>query len=239
MIKLTIEEEIKKDDKKEKKTRTLTLQLGKEEGDKLYVRDVDYPRVNAIDKSLAATANRDVLAWRGKRLFDFLTTDLTQVVLHKGDEKITLKQADGKWTLTAPSVTADADATRTSKLANNLSKLEVLEYVNDNPTPQDLEAQYGLAKPAVTATLTLTDTTKPARTLLVGRPRPQEWRLHQAGRRQVSLRHQQRHRRLPRRRFAGLALQTAPRVRPVLLDTLTIQRGEQTIALHRTRASGS
>src|SRR5208337_4853534 len=59
-VKLTLEEETKKGDSKEKKTRTIMLQLGKEDGDKLYVRDVDYPpRVDAVEKSLAGLAGRD------------------------------------------------------------------------------------------------------------------------------------------------------------------------------------
>lgn len=169
-IQLTLEEEVKKGSKdKEKKTRTITLQLGKQEGANLYVREVASPRVNSVEGSLAAIAGRDVLAWRGKRLFDFASRDLEQVTIQRGGEKVTLQQKDGKWKLAAP-VSADADSTRTSQLANTLSNLEVVEYVDDAPTPQKLESQYGLAKPELTVTLELPDKTK-SPSLEIGRAR--------------------------------------------------------------------
>ncbi len=177
VITLTLEEKVPakpgqdKDDKeKEKKTRTVTLQLGKQEEGKLYVKETDSPRVNAVEDSLGTLAGRGAFAWRGKRLFDFPVAELKQVTVQRGGEKVTLDHSGDRWKLTAP-VSADADTGRASKLAGDLGNLEVLEYVNDNPTPKQLESEYGLNKPELTVTLTLIDKTKSPPELEIGRAR--------------------------------------------------------------------
>src|SRR5262249_39697907 len=52
------------------------------------------------------------------------------------------------------------------------ARLEAVEYVADEATPEALDKTYGLAKPALSATVTFTDAKKPAQTLLVGKQRP-------------------------------------------------------------------
>ncbi|HZY85033.1 MAG TPA: DUF4340 domain-containing protein, partial [Gemmataceae bacterium] len=79
-------------------------------------------------------------------------------------------QERGGWRLAAP-FPADADTVKAEQVVNNLGALEALEYVNDKPKDADLQAQYGLGKPALKVTLTFSDKKKPARTLLVGKAR--------------------------------------------------------------------
>ncbi len=240
-IVLSLEEEPKKGSKdKEKTKRTLTLELGKQEERNLYVREAGSPRVNKVEDSLATLAGRDVLAWRGKRLFDYDSKDLKQVVIQRGGEKVALEQDGDKWKLTAP-VSADADTGRAGQLAGSLSKLEVLEFVDDAPSPQKLEAGYGLSKPELTVTLHLADKTRPARVLEIGRARgPGNGyfarlvdKVMPAGGDSVFAISNQVHDQLNRDSLAWrskriLDLKTGD------IDRLTIKRGDQTITLQKS-----
>src|SRR5207245_5815675 len=73
--------------------------------------------------------------------------------------------------LSAP-VQAGADRVKANRRADDLSQLEVAEFVNNTPKPDELESKYGLGKtPAVTATLSFTDKKKKPETLLLGKAR--------------------------------------------------------------------
>ncbi len=172
VIKVSVEEEIKGANEPTKRTRTLTFKLGKHDKDakKLYAQTDDWPRVNAVEDSLAALVARPALAYRGKRLFDFTTADLEKIEVHRGDKTYALQQDKGTWKLSVP-VTADADATTVSQLASSLSNLEALEYVSDAPKAEELGPQYGLSEPAITVTLEVNDKTKPPQTLHLGKAR--------------------------------------------------------------------
>jgi hypothetical protein len=172
VIKVTVEEEIKGENEPKKKTRTLTVKLGKDDKDakKLYAQADDWPRVNAVEDSLAALVARPALAYRGKRLFDFTAADLAKIEVRRGDKTYTLQQDKGTWKLSAP-VAADADTAAVSQLANSLSNLEALEYVSDAPKAEELGPQYGLGEPAVVVKLEFTDKDKPPQTLHIGKAR--------------------------------------------------------------------
>src|SRR5262249_51746881 len=75
------------------------------------------------------------------------------------------------WKLAAP-VQGEVDSGKAFRLADDLGRLEAVEYVTENAKPEDLDTAYGLAKPALTVKLTFTDAKKPAQTLLVGKQRP-------------------------------------------------------------------
>lgn len=177
LVRVTVEEEVKGENDadakdKKKKTRTLAVRVGKHDTDakKLYVQADDLPRVNAVEDSLAPLLGRPALAYRGKRVLDFALADVAKVEIDRNGQKVALTQGRGGWRLAAP-FAADADAVKAEQVATGLGALEALEYVNDKPKESDLEAQYGLGKPALKVTLTFTDQKKPARTLLVGKAR--------------------------------------------------------------------
>jgi hypothetical protein len=165
-VTLTVEEPIKNSPDKAKKSRTLTVELGKKAGTRVYVKARSWPRISHVEDgdkeedSLVFLASRDVLAYRGKRLFDFKTEDLVQITINQGDKVVALKQDLPKWTLTEP-VAADADSAKAMQLAGSLSGLEVLEYVNDAVKPDQLEPQFGLGKPELTVKLIFKDNKKP------------------------------------------------------------------------------
>jgi hypothetical protein len=172
---VTVEEEKSEGAAKKKETRTLTFSLGKDDKDKkkLYVRSGDWPRINAVDDGLVSLAKRPALAYRGRRVLDFVAGDLDRIEVKRGSETIALKRDKGQWKLLTPAP-IDADAAKAGGLAGSLGNLEAAEYVNDAPKPDELE-RYGLAKDALTASLTFEDTAKkPAQTLLVGKAVPEK-----------------------------------------------------------------
>lgn len=171
-VKVTVEEEIKgENDTKEKKTRSITVVLGNHDKEKkrLFVRADTWSRVNLVEDTLLPLVERQPLAYRGRRVLDFAVADVDRIEVQRAEEKYQLKQAKGTWSLTAP-VAADADGEKARQLANDLSLLEAIEYVASSPKPEDLDQAYGLAKPALSAKLTL-EGGKPAKTLQLGKQR--------------------------------------------------------------------
>jgi hypothetical protein len=151
---------------------TLTFALGRHDTSKakVYVRVDDRPRVNAVDDSILALANRPVLAYRGRVIFDASASDLAKIEIQRGEEKVVLEQSKDTWRLTAP-VQADADQSKSNQAASTLGRMEAVEFVNEDPKPADLDKLYGLARPAASATLIFSKAEKPAQTLLLGKQR--------------------------------------------------------------------
>jgi hypothetical protein len=174
-LKVTVEEEKGEGEAKKKETRTLSFTLGKHDADKkkLYVRSDGWPRVNAVDDSLVSLAKRPALAYRGRRVLDFAIGDVDRIEMRRPAETVVLKRDKGAWKLQGPKE-VEADAGKASTLAGSLGNLEAVEYVNDAPKPEELEG-YGLAKDALSATLTFAEPDKkPAQTLLVGKALPEK-----------------------------------------------------------------
>jgi hypothetical protein len=162
---------------KARKLRTLVWQLGNhdEAAKKLYVRTDDWPRINVIEDSLAPLVKRPALAYRGKRLFDFTPLDVTKIDVEKGEQKLTLTRERDGWRLIVPAqgaqqVAANADGLAADSLATTLSQLQATEFINDNPTEAQL-AEYGLDKPALTATVALRESSQGPQVLRLGKER--------------------------------------------------------------------
>jgi hypothetical protein len=171
-VKLTVEEEAKGDKDKKKVSKTYTFSLGKDDLDKkkVYVRLDGWDRVNAVDDSVVSLVKRPELAYRGRRVLDFLASALDGIDIERANEKVSLKQDKGAWKLTAPTQ-ADADSIAAGQLASSLGNLESTEYVSEAPKSEDLDKLYGLGKPALSITAHFADKNKPAQTLLVGKQR--------------------------------------------------------------------
>jgi hypothetical protein len=170
---VTLEEEIK-DSKgeKSKKERKVTLKLGKHDAalKKLYVQADDWPRINAVDDALDGLVRRPAVAYRGRRIFDFLAPDLAKLEIERAGGKYTLERSKDGWKelLGKP---IDADTLKVDQLATTLATLEADEYASEAPKPDELGSQYGLDKPAVLVHLEFADRKKPAQTLAVGKAR--------------------------------------------------------------------
>ncbi len=172
VVKISVEEETKTGETKEKKTRTITVRVGKKDTEKkkLYVMADDWPRINAVDESLAPLVQRSALGYRGKRLFDFNATEVAKIEIDNQGKKLTLEHEKDAWRLARP-VKADADRARVDQLLADLGHLEAAEFVTEEPKKDDLEKQYGLGKPPLTVRIEFTDKIKPAKTVQIGRPR--------------------------------------------------------------------
>ncbi len=178
VVAITVEEEVKGDEKndknakKEKKTRTLTVRIGKHDTEKkkLHVMADDWPRINVVDDSLEPLVTRSALAYRGKRLFDFNQMDVAKIDIDNQGHKFTLERDNDAWRLTRP-VKAEMDAAKVDQLADSLGRLEVVEYVNQTPKKSDLETQYGLGKPSLTVKVEFRDKKKPPQVLHIGKAR--------------------------------------------------------------------
>jgi hypothetical protein len=170
-VKVTAEEEVKGSKDKKKVTKTYTLLLGKHDAGKLYVKVEDWPRVNAVEEALLPLVQRPALAYRGRRVLDFVAGDVDTIQVRRGGETVALKQNEGKWRLAEPAA-GDGDESKAFQLADDLGRLEAVEYVRESAKPDELGPEYGLGKPALAVTVTFRDKKKPARTLLVGKQRP-------------------------------------------------------------------
>jgi hypothetical protein len=173
VIQLTVEEDSKSDRAgKMKKSKHFALNLGKQDADhaKLYVQVAGRERINAVEDSVLKLVQRPALAYRGRRVLDFNTTDLAKIEVHHGSEPFTLEQVKGTWRLAAP-VQAEVDRFKAGQLAGDLARLEAVEYITESAAPDRLEPLYGLGKPSLSAQLAFTDAKKPTQTLLIGKQR--------------------------------------------------------------------
>ncbi|MFL5340065.1 MAG: DUF4340 domain-containing protein [Gemmataceae bacterium] len=169
-VTLSVEEEVGEEKAKTKKQRTVAFSFGKhdEKAKKLNVRVAGRERVNLVPDDVLKLAERAPLAYRGRRVLDFDLTNVARIEVQREKEKFDLQHADGEWKLTAPTA-ATADKTKAAALADDLARLEAVEYVNDAPKPEDL-AKAGLDKPALTVKVAFSDG-KPEQTLLIGKQR--------------------------------------------------------------------
>lgn len=170
-VTVQVEETKGKGEAKTTKSKTFTFTLGKGDDDKkLYVRVADLDRVNAVEDNVLPLVKRPALAYRGRQLIDVAPSGLARIDMERGGEKFTLQQDKDTWSLAAP-VKASVDPDSMNKLAGDLARLEAVEYVSDAAKAEDLDKLYGLANPAVKATVTFTKADKPAETLLLGKQR--------------------------------------------------------------------
>jgi hypothetical protein len=155
-----------------KKDRTVRVKVGRHDvaAKKLYLMVDDWPRINAVEDSLESLVERPAVAYRGKRVFDFVASDLARMEIHRGSDTYTLERTSDGWRLSRP-VAAEADTLKADQLAGSLGSFEVLDYVDESPRPAELQSRYGLAKPALVVRLQFTDKTKAQHTLEVGKPR--------------------------------------------------------------------
>jgi hypothetical protein len=172
-VEVTVEEEKGTGDAKTKKTRTVAYDLGKHDAEKskLYVRVEGWDRINAVDDGLWKLIEQPALAYRSKKVFDFASSELAKIEVRRSSETVTLEQAKDAWRLTTPTP-AEVDSSKVTQLTGDLSRLDAVEYVAEKPAAEALDQQYGLTKPALTATVTFMDAKKPAQKLLIGKQRP-------------------------------------------------------------------
>jgi hypothetical protein len=181
-----------KDDKeaKDKVEKKAVFKLGAKdkEKDKLYVLVDAWPRVNVISgEDLLKLVKRPVYAYRSRKMLDLAEKDVDKIEIQRGADSVVLvrgaetktKEPAGPakaWHLGSPTGPEVEDA-KVDPLLRDLTKLEAVEVLGDQPKAEDLDKVYGLTKPSVTAKLSFQDVKKPVVTFLLGKQRPdkQEW----------------------------------------------------------------
>src|SRR5205807_3936484 len=109
--KVTAEEQPKGEAKTApKKSKTFAFTLGKHDTEKkqVYVRMEGIDRINVVEDSVLPLVERPALAYRGRRLLDYSSTDLAKIDVQRTGERLTLEQVNGAWRLATPDQ-ADVD----------------------------------------------------------------------------------------------------------------------------------
>lgn len=118
------------------------LLVGKEDGQDVYVKRPDSPRIWKIRKATADTLTKAPAQWRDKTLAKIETKDIAKLVLDKSGEKLALERTgDTTWKGATGSAT-DLDSTKVQSLAAGLARLTALAVV-EHPDPK----ATGFAKP--------------------------------------------------------------------------------------------
>lgn len=164
-VTLTLADKGKPDD-----VETRTLWIGKQDDTKkkVAVQAAGNPRVDLIGDDFLRIFDRPAVAYRGRRVLDVPASNLASIGIERNNNRWTLSETGGAWTLTA-GTEAPADAAKSSQLSAELCRLEAVDFVTDAPKPDDL-ARFGLESAKLSATLTFRDGAA-AKTLLIGGPR--------------------------------------------------------------------
>jgi hypothetical protein len=164
------EDELGTKEPKSKRTRTVLVHIGKPDMGKVPVQMVGWPRVSKLDEQLVKLLERPALAYRGRRLFDVSASKIESLTIERDAERYQIVSTAQAWNLVVDKNQAPADVAKASKLADDLSRLEALEYVTETPTPEQL-AEFGLDKPTASVTVRSAVLAEPL-TLQLGKPRP-------------------------------------------------------------------
>ena len=149
---------------------TLTLWVGKRDEAKkrVAVQVAGNPRVALIRDEFLRLFDRPAVAYRSRRVLDVPPASIAGIAVARADDPYALTRSPGAWSLSAP-VSATADAAKANLLANDLARLDAVDFVTDAPKPDDL-ARFGLDAAPLSVTLTFADGSAP-RTLLIGSAR--------------------------------------------------------------------
>jgi hypothetical protein len=134
--------------------KSLSYDLGKVDNKKLSVRVAGWDRVNLVDDAIVKQLERPAIAYRSRRLFDTTELKLETLTVKRdnvvsfalGQKPKAAPETGTVWSLTQP-LSVEADDSKSSQLTGDFSRLEVIEYVEEGPKPEDLDKKYGLTKP--------------------------------------------------------------------------------------------
>jgi hypothetical protein len=120
---------------------------------------------------LLKLAEREPLVYRERRALDVASSDVRKIQITRGKDEFTFERKDDAWHQTQP-LAAKLETNKVNMLVSDLGRLETSEFIKADPKGDELDKTYGLASPAVKATLTFKDEKKPPVTLVVGKQRP-------------------------------------------------------------------
>ena len=129
---------------------TLTIAEGGRSG--YYAKSSDLPGgVYEAPESLAASLDKDLDAYRDRKLFDFGFGDLSRIDVRDGDKRATIERRDDKWLL-ATDGGRELAAEQVQTLIDSLRNLSAIDFPANDAAAQ---SRYGLGSPAIEAETTL------------------------------------------------------------------------------------
>ena len=158
--------------KETKESRKLVYELGggpKDKG-KAFVRLDGWPRVNEVADDVLKLAERDAVAYRGRKLLDVASVEIGSIQVIHGKDEFAFEQ-NGSWTQTKPA-DVKIEASKVDMLAADLSRLETTDYVTATPKAEDLDKVYGLTAPDREADARLHRRQEAGPDMTIGKPRP-------------------------------------------------------------------
>ncbi|MFH0902335.1 MAG: DUF4340 domain-containing protein [Pseudomonadota bacterium] len=121
--------------------------VGNEEGEDVFVKRSDSPKIWKIKKATAEALLKPPLQWRDKTLAKIPSKEIARLEIARGSEKIVLERSnETTWKAIEPAdLAGDLDSTKVQSLALTMQNLRALSVV-ESPEP----AKAGLAKPTAT-----------------------------------------------------------------------------------------
>ena len=147
-------------------SRTFTFRFGAADAvkKKVSVQVTGWNRINGLDDAIAKLVERPAVAYRSRKQYDTAELKLTKLdvtetkrAMEKDTDKLLLELASKPkasepgldWELVKP-VSTKADDGKVAKLVDDLTRLEAIDYLDENPSEGDLADKYGFkpsAKP--------------------------------------------------------------------------------------------
>jgi len=129
-------------------------------GDNLYVQRKDKGETLVVAADLLEKFDKQPIDYRDKKLVnDYSTAAVNQITITKPDGKIVLTKSGADWKITEPTA-MPAEKADVDNIVFDLTGLRATDFVSENATAD--AAQYDLAQPRVTATLSATASALPA-----------------------------------------------------------------------------
>ena len=136
------------------------------DGESYYARSSDQGGVYAVSSTLAESFDKPVADFRNKKLFDFGFDDPARIDVRAGAETVAVVRTDDKWVMESHDG-READGESVQTLLDRLRGLTATEFPSDREADK---ARYGLAQPAIVATVTPQGEAAEAEKVLVSLP---------------------------------------------------------------------
>lgn len=125
-----------------------TLLVGDATDGRYYAKDASRSPVFLVDSAFVNILNTSLYDLRNKDLADFSTSEVNKFELEfSGQTIVCEKDTAGTWMVLEPEL-RKAKSWKMSSITREASQLEVVQFVDDNPTSL---SKYGLASPQVNA----------------------------------------------------------------------------------------
>lgn len=125
-----------------------TIRIGNQDytGNRVYVHFEGDPRVHLTSDYLLNTADKDLLAFRSKRVLPLDRDEVHVVEIERPGEKVLIRKREDQWELVSP-LEDRGDSSAISSLLSSLEFAETKRFVTERA--EDL-ASYGLDRPVAT-----------------------------------------------------------------------------------------